>query len=87
MRFSKQQLRAQHARVTAEGPLPFADLAPLAGVSATSLIRWATRGKPVDGSRVHLDAIYDRKLGVWYSSLDAVERFLAATHAEPVDVG
>ena len=87
MPFTKQQLRAQHARVTAEGPLPFAELAPLAGVAVTSLIRWCTRGKAVAGGRVFLDAIRDRGTGQWYSSLDAAERFLRATGAVPVEVG
>ena len=84
MPFTKQQLRAQHARVTAEGPLPFAELAPLAGVAVTSLIRWCTRGKAVGERRVYLDAIRDRRTGGWYSSLDAAERFLHATAGAPV---
>lgn len=86
MRFSRSELRAQHARVTREGPLPFAELAPLAGVAVTSLIRWATRGKDVNGRRAYLDAIRDRRTGQWFSSLDAAERFLHATAAEPADV-
>ena len=79
MPFTKQQLRAQHRRVTREGPLPFAELAPLAGVAVTSLVRWCTRGKQVGDRRVYLDAIRDRRTGCWYSSLDAAERFLHAT--------
>jgi RNA polymerase sigma factor (sigma-70 family) len=64
-------------RVQAEGAVPVADLAGLAGTDVSTMVSWATEGVRCPVGRVWLCG-FERE-GVWYTSRQAVRRFLSVT--------
>lgn len=60
-------------RITAEGPVPIADLAGELGACACTVVRWITRGK----GGVKLEGFESCRLG-WVTSRPAAARFLDA---------
>lgn len=74
MKLTRMEIARAVLRLQRETVAPVEQLAPWCHLSAKTLERYIIQGK----RGVHLDGCKDHATGIWMSSVEAIERFLAA---------